>query len=558
MNIEIARPYAFYALFLLIPSSLFTIIHYFRLIKSLKNNFGDTESFVGDQNNSFVLQMLSFRRLKQSLLLREFCRFFAWIFLVFALAGISWGSQAVPVPKTGASVSLVFDISYSMLAPDAPGGVARLTAATEYAGELLERMEGTSVSVVIAKGEGILAVPLTEDRACIKPLLSSLSPKLMSAVGSSLGKGVDEAISSFPAQSSLASSIWVFTDGEETDSRLSSALSNALKYGISVIIIGFGSEHESEVYAGDGTTIVKTALRSAKIRETIKQVQSKKALVKRAKGVKTATIDFVDASELGSALKILGSISAFSDRSDRQRISYEIQMISREGLFTALAVLFFVLSFIIGEADFSLFKKNRAILAAGLVCVLFSSCSSAFDESKSILQGTWNYHQKKYRQATADFLRAIEDSESSQNGTLECYALYNLAATYLMQNETEAATNRLAQLAPDAPDSVRFAAFYNLGIIAHRKGDYAAAADYFKKSLLINSANMNAKINLELSLQQREEARARSGEQQLLPISENEKARTVEDAVFSVIQENDKKQWKSQEKTSTSDSANDY
>ena len=142
MNIEIARPYAFYALFLLIPSSLFTIIHYFRLIKSLKNNFGDTESFVGDQNNSFVLQMLSFRRLKQSLLLREFCRFFAWIFLVFALAGISWGSQAVPVPKTGASVSLVFDISYSMLAPDAPGGRYRIRGRASGANGRHERVSG--------------------------------------------------------------------------------------------------------------------------------------------------------------------------------------------------------------------------------------------------------------------------------------------------------------------------------------------------------------------------------------------------------------------------------
>ena len=557
MNIEISRPFAFYALLILVPSSIYTIFRYVKLLKSLKNNFGDAQK---EEMKISDIQTRSFRRLRRTLLLREAFRAFSWICLSLAFAGISWGSQAVPVPKTGEAVSLVFDISYSMLAKDAPGGTTRICAATAYANELLERMEGTSVSVVLAKGDGILAVPLTEDSASIKPLLNTLSPKLMSAVGTSIGKGIEEAIRSFPSQSSREASIWVFTDGEETDSRLSASLAEALKYGISVIIIGFGSERESEVYAGDETTIIKTALRAAKIRDTIKTVQAKKGGIKRAKGVKTASLDFVDASELGSALKILSSISALSQKNDRQHVSYEVQPIQREGLFTALAIMFFLLSFIIGEADFSMFRKKRALKASAavLLCVSLSSCSAAFEESKSILEGTWNYHQKKYRQATADFLRAAESAEASQNDFLREYALYNLASTYLIQNEAEAASSKFVLVAPDASPSVRFSALYNLGIISHRKGDYTAAADYFKQSLLIDSTNINAKINLELSLQQREESQARNGEQQLLPVAQNESASTVEDAVFSVIQENDKKQWKNQENQSSSNSENDY
>ena len=544
MNIEIARPYAFYALLLLVPSFLYTLYHYTRLLKSLKNNF----------NTSSTLQEHSFRRLRYSLIIRELLRAVAWICLVLSYAGISWGAEAVPVPKAGSAVSFVFDISYSMNAKDAPEKNTRLQAATSYANELLERMSGTSVSVVLAKGEGIIAVPLTEDRASIKPLLATLSPRLMSAAGSSLGKGIEEAIRSFPVQSSSTASIWVFTDGEETDSKMANALSTALKYGISVIIIGFGSESESEVYAGDGTTIIKTALRSKKIRDTIKSIQAKKTFVKRNKGVKTATLDFVDATELGSALKVLSSISSSS--SDRQHVSYEEKTISREGLFISLAILFFILSFIVGEFDWTLLKRREIMLASLCLLPLFTSCSSSFDGSKHILEGTWNYHQKKYRQATADFLRAVEGS--SNNSFLREYALYGLASTYLMQNESEASLSRFEQIAPNAPDAVLFSTYYNMGIISHRKGNYAEAASYFKKALLINSSDTNAKINLELSIQQREESKSRAGEQQLLPINEAENARSAEDAVFSVIQENDKKQWKNQEKPQNQSLENDY
>ena len=218
-----------------------------------------------------------------------------------------------------------------------------------------------------------------------------------------------------------------------------------------------------------------------------------------------------------------------------------------------------MLSFIIGEADFSLLTKKRAAIAASLiVCIALCSCSGKMNDSKSILEGTWNYHQKKYRQATADFLRAEENAAAAQNSVLRNYALYNLASTYLVQNETEAAEERLRMITPDAPPAVRFSALYNQGIIAHRKGDYEAAAECFKQALMIDSTDINAKINLELSLQQREESRSRSGEQQITPVSANESSHAVEDAVFSVIQENDKKQWKSQENPSKPNLAEDY
>ena len=98
----------------------------------------------------------------------------------------------------------------------------------------------------------------------------------MDEPGSSIGKGILKAKETFPSNYSNVGRIWVFTDGEETDSSLKGSLVECIKAGIPVSIIGFGNETESTVLAGDGRTVVNTALRSQNILNTIED--SKKNL----------------------------------------------------------------------------------------------------------------------------------------------------------------------------------------------------------------------------------------------------------------------------------------
>ena len=76
----------------------------------------------------------------------------------------------------------------------------------------------------MAKGDGVVAVPLTEDKIMIESLLEVISPNLMTVPGTSLGKGILKAKESFPSSYGAAGRIWVFTDGEETDGQLKTAL----------------------------------------------------------------------------------------------------------------------------------------------------------------------------------------------------------------------------------------------------------------------------------------------------------------------------------------------
>ena len=263
-------------------------------------------------------------RTKSSFVPRTILRALAWVMIVAGAAGISWGANYVPVQKNGRALSLVFDISYSMEAEDAPGDMTRLTAAANYADSLLEHIPNTSVSVVLAKGEGVVAIPLTEDIEAVRTLLFSLSPNLMTAQGTSLGKGIQTAINSFPVQASQAAAIWLFTDGEETDGTLVNALVEAMKFGIPVTIIGFGSEREISVTAGDGKTQVKTALRSDSLEQAIASAKEK-FVQKAGESPTNPEIFYIDASVLGSANTVLDSFAKKTNGTSWQNQIYKYQ-----------------------------------------------------------------------------------------------------------------------------------------------------------------------------------------------------------------------------------------
>lgn len=544
MNFDIERPYAFYGIIVLIPAVLYTILRYRKILRSFITNpevFSTSASVI---------------RLRHCFFLRTFFRCMAWIMLVLAYAGISWGIKTVPVQKSGTTVSFVFDISYSMTAKDGPSGISRLEAECNYARGLLSHLEGTSVSVVLAKGSGVTAIPLTEDFNSIKNMLSQIHPNLISSEGTDLGSGIRAAITSFPPQSAKAGCIWLFTDGEETQESLLDALNESVRYGIPVAIIGFGSERESELLLADGKTRVKTALRSSKIEETVSKVKRIRA------GGRTDSdltpVIYVDASEYGSAARLLKMLSP---QDGSGSVSYEVHLISRKNIFINLAIIFFLFSIIAGEIDFRRAIKNftRGTVAVLVFCT-FTSCSKKFDEGRLLFEGKLEWNRKNYNQATACFLEVSE--MALKNGDVQAseYARFNLAVTYLMQDENDSAASYFKQILDEATEStdlqVKFAALYNSGIISHRQGKFDEAAEFFKEALLVDSSSTDAKINLELSIQEKS-LQVRPDEKEMIPVEKSGGDSALENAVYSIIRENEEKRWKNQQQK-TKNSSLDY
>lgn len=494
-------------------------------------------------------EMLSFRY-KKSLIVRSGFLALSFAMLLLAYADIHWGSYLVPVQKSGAAVSLVYDISNSMLAQDCQGGQTRLKTACQYSKALLAKMNGVSASVVLAKGEGLTAIPLTDDYMMIEALLDVMSPKLMTVPGSSIGKGILKAKESFPANYSNAGRIWVFTDGEETDNHLKTAVSECIKAGIPVTIIGFGNEEESPVLAGDGQTLVNSALRASQVISTIEEAKKNLGFYKNQ-----TEVSYVNYSDKGSAIKLLNQLK----QGENLFVSYEAKSVPRFKLFLLLALLFFSFSYIFTEVDFSRIKAAAKITATAFCFLLVFTITACSDSTADILKGSFAFAQKQYSKSVAYFNSANEVAEEKQNQQTIQYTLYDLGTAYSLLGEDEAAMEKFVMIGENAPASIRYGAYYNAGIIAHKNEDYEHAVEYFKKALEVDSSRLDAKINLELSIQS-VEVNVQHNQSNAVPAGEDNSVNNqeLEKAVFERIKENDQKQWKNSESSQSSSLADDY
>ena len=520
----IGRPQFLPGIFLILPAALFVFLKFKKIEKSL--------SAQNEKNQN------SFRSLKIAIILRSVFRVLAWIFVILAISEISFGSKKVAVTKSGNNVSLVFDISYSMMAKDAANGMTRLDAAKIYASTLVEKLSGTSFSAVLAKGDGFLAIPETEDQNSILNLIENLSPKIMTSGGSSLGKGIEAAINAIPERSAKSQYIWIFTDGDETDNQLEKSLEKAGKLGIPVSLIGFGSENETEILAGDGKTRVKTAQRASKMKE----LAEKAGRHSSSNFLKTSPITYIDPKATGSAWKLLTQIKPADG--EESSVSYELQNVKRHGFFIFMAVIFLMLSFVIRNLNLEVIKtkifEKSAVL---LVLLCLTSCSS---EKKQILEGVWEWYEGKYTAATADFLNVA--SKTSDTSFAKEYAVFDLSATYLSIGELDASLDRISELNLDdssLPKEFRSHAFYNRGIIFTRKGEYKLAAENFKKSILANPQNLNAKINLELCERELVQKQAASSQAQMQGVNEERQNNPdMKNEIFNLIREQEGKKWR--------------
>lgn len=499
-----------------------------------------------------ILKEMACFKYKKILFIRSGCLAIAFIFLLLARAGLTWGTYLVPVQKSGHSVAMVFDISNSMLAKDCPGQTSRLDAAALYAKRLISNMEGVPVAVILAKGDGIAAIPLTDDSAMTQSLLDVISPKLMTVPGTSIGRGILKAKETFSTNFSSAGRIWVFTDGEETDNQLAPALLECQKSGIPVTLIGFGSENESQIVSGDGKTKVMTALRRDRLEKAISEAQAKFSFHNGRDN-----LSYIDSLEKGSAIQLLSQLRY--GPTENLITSYEVKPVPRYKLFLCLAAIFLILSYVTTEFNFARFFNNKNLklqsAAIALITLMLSGCSS---QTSDILKGAVSYHQKKYRHAVSCFMKASEAAAAEENRMNLSYALYDLGTAYITLGESNSALEQFKAIPDDAPDAVRYAAFYNAGVIACRNSEYDEAKEYFKKALKIDSSRIEAKINLELSMSQGT-AKGHQNESHSVQASQSESNnKDLESAIFEHIKENDQKQWKNSEAQQSSDLAEDF
>lgn len=169
----------------------------------------------------------------------------------FALAGPAWGTRAERVDRSGLEVALVIDVSRSMEVADS-GGVTRLEAAKSLARLLVGEGTGDAFSLVVAKGEGLLLVPMTEDLDAVESALDYADPSVMSRAGTDLGSGIETALASFSPIASPGRVILLLSDGGDQGRSARSAAVDARSRSVRILSVGFGGVDPAIVPGPDG------------------------------------------------------------------------------------------------------------------------------------------------------------------------------------------------------------------------------------------------------------------------------------------------------------------
>ena len=181
--------------------------------------------------------------------------FVAVALIMIALARPQWGSEIEIVEQRGVQLMVVLDISRSMLSQDVKP--TRLDRAKLEISDLISRLNGDTVGIVLFSGASFIQFPLTADYATALTYLKNASPNAISRPGTVIGEAIGTAMGGFNDHRVSQKIIIIMTDGENHEGDPVEATRQASEAGAVVYTVGFGSPEGSrvEVYDDQGNVI---------------------------------------------------------------------------------------------------------------------------------------------------------------------------------------------------------------------------------------------------------------------------------------------------------------
>ena len=159
--------------------------------------------------------------------------------IVVALGRPQWGSEIEIVEQRGVQLMVVLDVSRSMLSQDVKP--SRLDRAKLEISDLISRLRGDTVGIVLFSGASFIQFPLTADYATARTYLNSASPKAITRQGTVIGEAIGTAMGGFNDQRVSQKVIIVMTDGENHEGDPVDAARQAAAEEAVIYTVGFGS-----------------------------------------------------------------------------------------------------------------------------------------------------------------------------------------------------------------------------------------------------------------------------------------------------------------------------
>ncbi len=173
------------------------------------------------------------RALKSSLLIA------AIAFIALGLANPQVGIRQEEVKQEGVDIFIALDVSLSMKAEDVKPN--RLAKAKYEIGNLISKLAGDRIGLIIFSGESYVQFPLTTDYSAADLFLDVVDVESVPTPGTAIGSAIEQAMKSFNWDTPTKKVLVIITDGEDTEGDAMVPADDAGKKGVLIYTIGMGS-----------------------------------------------------------------------------------------------------------------------------------------------------------------------------------------------------------------------------------------------------------------------------------------------------------------------------
>jgi len=159
--------------------------------------------------------------------------------VVIALANPQIGMRLEEVKQEGVDIFIALDVSLSMKAEDVKPN--RLAKAKYEIGNLIDRLGGDRIGLIVFSGESYVQFPLTTDYSAADIFLDAVDVESVPTPGTAIGSAVEQAAKSFNWNDRTKKVLVIITDGENNEGDAVAQSEDAAKKGVLIYTIGMGS-----------------------------------------------------------------------------------------------------------------------------------------------------------------------------------------------------------------------------------------------------------------------------------------------------------------------------
>ena len=163
--------------------------------------------------------------------------------LIISWANPQWGAKREKVKTRSSDIFIALDISTSMYCEDiAPN---RLEQAKRFALQLVDKLRGERIGLILFAGNAYLQMPLTSDYAAAQIFLKSASPEQATSQGTAIADAIRTAEESFTNDNKFHKTLIIISDGEDHDADALEMAKTAENQGMIIFTVGVGTAQGS-------------------------------------------------------------------------------------------------------------------------------------------------------------------------------------------------------------------------------------------------------------------------------------------------------------------------